>query len=330
MKEEIKKQAVKTAKLSVYSNTFLTSGKLIVGIAIGSVSVISEAVHSLIDLIASFIALFAVKKSSQPDDNDHPYGHGKFENISGTIEALLIFAAAVYIIYEAVARLINPQEIVMPVIGVLVMFISSAVNFFISNRLFAVAKKAESVALEADGWHLRTDVYTSLGVMAALLIIIVVKFFYPEANIYWLDSAAALIVAAMILKAAYSLTVKSARDLFDICLPDEEVAAVENIIRTDKNITGYHDLKTRKAGNRRFVEFHILVAPEMTVLQSHEITRKLDSAIASKLENTLVTVHVEPCDNTCTPKCRTGCINKYYKLENKDKMKDIEKSIKKR
>jgi cation diffusion facilitator family transporter len=314
--EELKKEAVKTAKLSVYSNSFLIAGKLIAGIIVGSVSIISEAVHSFIDLLASFIALFAVKKSSLPADNDHPYGHEKFENISGTIEALLIFGAAVYIIYESVSRLINPRELEMPAIGAAVMFISLAVNFFISGRLFSAAKKTGSVALEADGWHLRADIYTSLGVMLALLVITAAKFFLPEANMYWLDPVAALIVAAMIIKSAYNLTIKSARDLFDTGLPDEEVAVIENIIRADKNIAGYHELKTRKAGNRRFVEFHILVKPDMTVLESHEITRKFDYQIAEVFSDTLVTIHVEPCDNTCTPKCRVGCLSKSCGIEN--------------
>ena len=315
----ISKHTVSAAKLSVYSNSFLTLGKLIVGIIIGSISIISEAVHSLIDLMASFIALFAVKKSSQPADRDHPYGHGKFENISGTIEALLIFAAAIYIIYEAVMRLINPQEIKAPVIGVLIMLISSVINYIISKKLFSAAKKSGSIALEADGWHLRTDVYTSLGVMSALIIITIVKFFFNNVDIYWLDPVAALVVAVMIIKAAYSLTVKSAKDLFDICLPVEEVAIVENIIRANKNISGYHDLKTRKAGNKKFVEFHILVAPEMSVLESHEITRKFDDEIAKALQNVQITIHVEPCDDTCTPKCREGCITKHGKAEKIEK-----------
>jgi len=316
------KLVINTAKLSVFSNLSLTLGKLIVGIIIGSVSIISEAVHSLIDLLASFIAFFAVREAAKPADDEHPYGHGKFENISGTVEALLIFAAAAYIVYEAVKRLLNPQPVAMPALGVAVMFVSAAVNFAVSSRLFKVAKQAESIALEADGWHLRTDVYTSLGVMIVMLVIAVSKFFYPEKDVHWLDPLAALVVAGMILKAAFELTVKSAKDLFDICLPPEEVAVVENIIRTDKNISGYHDLKTRKAGNKRFAEFHILVNPAMTVAQSHEITRKLDLAIASKLENATVTIHVEPCDNTCTPKCQKGCLTKYCKLENAVKLKN--------
>lgn len=313
--KQLRDYAVKTAKLSVFSNAALALCKLVAGIAIGSVSVISEAAHSLIDLLASFIALFAVKKSSRPADKDHPYGHEKYENVSGVIEALLIFGAAVYIIYEAVSRLIHPRAIEMPAVGLLVMFVSCAVNFFISEKLFYAAEKTGSVALEADGWHLRTDVYTSFGVMLALLAITAAEFFFPGADIYRLDSAAALIVAAMILKAAYSMTAKSARDLFDKSLSDEEVALVEDIIRADKNISGYHDLKTRKAGNKRFIEFHILVKPAMSVYESHEITRKFDYQISERLSNAHVIIHVEPCDSTCTPKCRSGCLSKKRKAE---------------
>ncbi len=307
---------VKTARLSVISNTCLTLGKLTVGVLIGSISIISEAVHSLIDLIAALIAFFAVKESSKPADDIHNYGHGKFENISGTIEALLIFAAAVYIIYEAISRLLNPREVSMPVIGVLIMLVSAIVNFVISRKLFIVSKRYDSVALEADAWHLRTDVYTSLGVMGALTVITVVKLLFTHVNIYWLDPVAALAVAVLILKAAFVLTIKSAKDLFDVCLPAEEVALVENIIRSDKTIAGYHDLKTRKAGSRRFVEFHILVDPKMTVFESHEITRRIDREIFSRLDNVSITIHVEPCDNTCTPKCQSGCLTKYCRLEN--------------
>ncbi|MCL2485773.1 MAG: cation diffusion facilitator family transporter [Endomicrobia bacterium] len=313
----IEKKAVRTAALSVFSNTILTILKLVVGIMIGSVAIISEAVHSAIDLIAALIALFAVKTSAKPADDEHPYGHGKVENISGTIEALLIFVAAGYIIYESVNRLMNPQPVESPLIGVFVMLFASVVNYFVAMRLFKVAKEADSIALEADGWHLLTDVYTSLGVMAALAVMVIIEFVSPGKNIHWIDPVAALIVAAMIIKAAYTLTIKSAKDLFDVSLSQEEIALVENIIRSYKDtISGYHDLKTRKAGNKCFVEVHILVNPEMTVLQSHEITREIDGSIAEKLKNVFVTIHVEPCDDTCTPKCQTGCLTKFFK-ENK-------------
>ncbi|MDR1695567.1 MAG: cation diffusion facilitator family transporter [Endomicrobium sp.] len=314
---ELEKRALKTAHLSVFSNSVLTALKFAVGIIIGSVSIISEAVHSCIDLIASLIAVFAVKKSSVPADDEHPYGHGKYENISGTIEALLIFAAAIYIFYESLERLLNPRDIKTPLVGVLIMLFAAVVNYCVSLKLFKVAKQADSLALEADAWHLRADVYTSAGVMAALSVMMFLKLSFPDMNVSWIDPAAALVVAFMIIRAAYKLTVKSAKDLFDASLSHEEVAFVEDALRSHKGIIcGYHDLKTRKSGNKRFVEVHILVDPEMTVLQSHEITRKIDGQIAEKLEIVLVNIHVEPCDHTCTPKCRDGCLNKYSKQEN--------------
>ena len=305
-------KAVNTAKLSVFSNSCLTLGKLITGILTGSIAIISEAVHSLIDLIAAFIAFMAVREASKPADDKHPYGHGKYENVSGTIEALLIFAAAIYIIYHAVLRLIYPVPVRAPLIGVIVMLVSSVVNFFVSARLFKVAKETDSIALEADGWHLRTDVWTSAGVMAALLVMTMLAFF-NAGEFWWIDSVAALLVAVLIIKAAVRLTTKSVRDLFDESLPDEEVACVEDIIRSYSHIiSGCHDLKTRKAGNKRFAEFHILLNPKMTVSQSHEITRELEGKISSKFENISITIHVEPCDDTCTPKCRKGCFIKTF------------------
>jgi cation diffusion facilitator family transporter len=132
------------------SNTVLTLGKLITGIITGYIAIVSEAVHSLIDLVAALIAYFSVRKASQPADRIHQYGYGKFENISGTIEGLLIFAAAIYIVYYAVEKLFNPEPLGTPIIGVIIMLISAIVNFFVSQKLFAGAKENESLAAETD------------------------------------------------------------------------------------------------------------------------------------------------------------------------------------
>src|SRR5512145_887512 len=157
-----------TARLSVLSNTCLVLMKFVVGFAIGSVSIISEAIHSAMDLIAAVIAFFSVRKSSEPPDAAHAFGHGKFEDISGLVEALLIFVAAILIIREAVTKLLGETtEELQPqllILGIAVMGISALVNWYVSQRLMKVAKESESIALESDAWHLRTDVYTSLGV----------------------------------------------------------------------------------------------------------------------------------------------------------------------
>ncbi|MDR0956827.1 MAG: cation diffusion facilitator family transporter [Endomicrobium sp.] len=314
---QIELVAVKTAKFSILSNISLTLSKFIIGIIIGSISIISEAIHSFVDLLAALMAYYAVKKASMPPDKAHPYGYGKFENISGIIEALLIFIAAIYIVYESIKKLLYPSSINMPVVGILVMLFSVLVNFFVSRKLFYVAKEMDSVALEANAWHLRADVYTSIGIMFVLSIITFIDIFKFHANIfYWLDSIAAFVVAFMITKTAWKLISKSAKDLFDASLPNKEISIIENVICQNDDIVGYHALKTRKSGNKRFVEFHILVNPKMTVYRSHEITREINFEVSGRLENSIVTIHVEPCDNTCTLKCLEGCLIKACKSVN--------------
>ena len=306
MDQNVRKARV--AWLSVASNSMLVIGKLVIGFLIGSVSVMSEAIHSAVDLVAAVIALLAVKTAGKPADDDHPFGHGKVENISGTVEALLIFLAAAWIIYEAVKRILHPEPLDMAMWGVLVMGISATVNIIVSHYLFKVGRATHSVALVADAWHLRTDVYTSAGVMVALGIVWVVGVVRPEWNVQLIDPIAAILVALLILKAAYDLTKQAARDLLDVRLPEEEVAWLrECIITSSVQVKGYHRLRTRKAGAFRFVEFHLIVDPEMSVNDSHALTEQINRCINERYENTSVLVHIEPCDGECAPACEEGC-----------------------
>jgi cation diffusion facilitator family transporter len=303
------RRKVRAAVLSVISNTTLVAMKLCVGVVIGSVSIISEAIHSGVDLLAAIIALFSVKTSSIPADSRHPFGHGKIENISGTIEALLIFVAAIWIIHEAVNKLMHPGPIEAIGWGVGVMLISMVVNIVISEMLFKVGRETESIALQADAWHLRTDVYTSAGVMVSLAMIWMAQWFFPNNDFFWLDPVAAICVALIIIKAAYDLTVQSARDLLDVHLPDDEEDNIRRCILDYSSVVcGYHDLKTRKSGHFRFVEFHLKVDPHMSVMDSHAIAKSLKRNIRELFPGTTVTIHIEPCDNDCIDKCIEGCI----------------------
>jgi cation diffusion facilitator family transporter len=294
--------------LSVASNSFLVLFKVIVGVANGSVSIISEAIHSGVDLVAAIIAMFSVKTSSVPADERHPFGHGKIENISGFVEALLIFLAAFWIIMEALKKLISSTTIEHAGWGVGVMLFSSVVNFIVSQKLFKVGKEADSIALQADAWHLRTDVYTSAGVMAGLGIIWIGHEFFSAHNINWIDPVAAIFVAVLIMHAAYELTVQSLRDLIDVTLPPEEENYIRDIIINNKRICGFHQLRTRKAGHVRFVEFHIKVDPQMTVHDSHNITRILKQDIRTKFADCVITIHIEPCEGECKDDCVSGCL----------------------
>ena len=298
----------RVAMLSVASNSVLVLFKVVVGVLIGSVSIISEAIHSGMDLLAAVIAMFSVKTSSVPADDRHPFGHGKIENISGFVEALLIFIAAFWIIFEALKKLNSPKVMEFAEWGVAVMLFSSVVNYFVSRKLFQVGKEADSIALQADAWHLRTDVYTSAGVMAGLSVIWLGHKLFPDPDIHWIDPVAALFVAVLILRTAYNLTVHSILDLLDVKLPPEEEDFIRSIIIHQPVIYGFHQLKTRKAGHVRFVEFHINVDPQMTVLDSHGITKTLKQNIRKKFTDCVITIHIEPCDGVCSDVCAAGCL----------------------
>jgi cation diffusion facilitator family transporter len=300
---------VRIAVLSVISNTTLVVMKLFVGLLIGSVSIISEAIHSGVDLLAAIIALFSVKTSSIPADSEHPFGHGKIENISGTIEALLIFVAALWIIFEAAKKLTHPEPMEAIGWGVGVMMISAIANIVVSKMLFKVGRETDSIALQADAWHLRTDVYTSVGVMVSLFLIWMAQWIFPGKDFFWLDPVAAIGVALLIIKAAYDLTAQSAKDLLDVHLPDVEVEWIRQCILDHRSVVrGFHDLRTRKAGHFRFVEFHMKVGRQMSLVDAHDITKVLKKKITARFPGTTVTIHIEPCDSDCVDKCIEGCL----------------------
>ncbi len=278
------KKKVKVARLSIISNTSLIIIKTVVGLISGSVSIISEAIHSFMDLLAAIIAFFSVRVSDRPADSRHPYGHGKFENISGVIEALLIFIAAGWIIYEAIDKLINRNEVESIGLGSLVMLFSAIINFVVSKQLYKVAKETDSIALEADALHLKTDVLTSLGVAIGLFVIWIT-------DIHILDPIIAILVALLILKESYVLLRKAYSPLLDIALSPDEILMIEDSIKAF-NIP-YHELKTRKAGNYRFAEFHIEM-PEATQLKDvHELCDRIEDSIKSRFKEISVTIHVE-------------------------------------
>jgi cation diffusion facilitator family transporter len=304
-KESLDALKQKTAQLSVISNTGLVIMKIIVGFSIGSVSIISEAIHSAMDLIAAVIAFFSVRKSSEPPDADHAFGHGKFEDISGLVEALLIFVAAILIIREALTKLLGEAtEELQPqllIFGIAVMGISALVNWYVSQRLMKVAKESESIALESDAWHLRTDVYTSLGVFAGLILIKL------TGNPIF-DPLFALGVAVVILKAAYDLTIKSFADLIDHSIPEEDEKRIKDIICEHASIyAGFHDLRTRRSGPEIFIEFHLVMPGEITVRESHDLADHLEADLNLEYPRANITIHIEPCNEGGCKRCGEFC-----------------------
>ncbi|MCZ9312660.1 MAG: cation diffusion facilitator family transporter [Methanocorpusculum sp.] len=301
--DDARKQNV--ACLSVFSNLFLTVAKILTGVSIGSVSIISEGIHSGMDLLASCIAYFSVRKSAEPPDADHAFGHGKYEDASGLVEALLIVLAAGIIIWEACHKLISGGEMVsldLLYAGMIVMGISAVMNFFVSQRLMKVAKETESIALESDAWHLRTDVLTSAGVFAGLVLIQIT-------HLVFLDSVIAIIVALLILREAYSLIRRSFADLMDESLSEDEVILIKEIIcRHANEFTNFHSLKTRRSGPNRFVEFHLMMPHATPLDAAHAVLKGIENELVAEMPRTSVIVHLDPCDGRCgRPECTFVC-----------------------
>lgn len=301
VKELLADEKQKIAALSILSNSTLVLLKLIAGILTNSVSIISEAIHSGLDLVAAIIAFIAVRISSRPPDHRHRYGHGKFENISGTIEALLIFIAAIWIIIEAYDKIVHGAKVETIGIGIAVMAFASLVNWIISGLLMRTATKTDSIALEADALHLRTDVYTSLGVMLGLLVLYVTK-------IQILDPIIAIAVALLIFKAAYDLTLKALVPLLDVALPPEEEAEINSALSiiSAEGIVGFHQLRTRKAGAERYVDMHLVVPRYLSIAQVHDLCDRIEKEIEDRLSYVHVLVHAEPCEDEDCPTCQNS------------------------
>jgi cation diffusion facilitator family transporter len=282
------------AWLSVASNSLLTAGKLVAGFASGSVSILSEAAHSAMDLIAAGIATFSVHVADRPPDHTHPYGHEKIENISGVIEGLLIFAAAVWIILEAVDKLLHGVDLKYLGHGLVVMGISGAMNMVVATLLKKSAIRNRSVALEADAAHLYADVYTSAGVFVGLAVITVGRRVF-KADLAWLDPVIAMGVAVLILVTAYRITRKSFFPLLDSSASPGQIARIEGIMSEfRKDGVDFHKLRTRSAGGSLYVDLHMGFKPGISLERGHDLSHSLTAQIEETVPGAKVLVHLEP------------------------------------
>lgn len=281
-------QKVKAARVSVASNVLLVVLKLAVGAAVGSVSVMSEAIHSAVDLLAAVIALLSVRVSNRPADGDHAYGHGKVENLSALVEGALILVAAGWIIIEAAKKLRSGEGALMLAPGMAVMALSAGVNWLVSAYLFRVAREQESMALAADALHLRTDVWTSLGVLGGLALVQVT-------GLRWLDPVVAIGVALFIARAGFDMCREALQPLVDARLPVEEEAEIMRLIERYRSwYVDIHDLRTRRSGSVRHVDFHLVVPGDRPLEEVHQLCDLIEGAIHERYPSSHVLIHPEP------------------------------------
>jgi len=286
-------RAARTARLSILSNTLLVALKLAVGLLSGSVSIISEAIHSFMDLFAAVMAFVSIRLARRPADKRHPYGHEKIENVSGVLEAILIFVAVCLIIYEAVQKLIHNEPVQRLELGLVVMTISGAVNILVSRKLYRVAAEERSVALEADALHLKTDVYSSLGVAVGLLVIVALQRLAGFAWVSYLDPIVAIAIAALILRESWSMLRKAFGPLVDTSLSLQDIAAIETCVKRYPNV-GLHSLRTRSAGGKKHIDFHLSVPEVISVKESHSLCDAIERDLRRLIPKASILIHVEP------------------------------------
>ena len=281
----------RAAAISIISNTTLIALKIIAGVLTGSVAILTEALHSAIDLLASFIAFFSVRRAEEPADASHRYGHEKFENAAAAAEGMLILAGSAVIAYAAIRSLINGPELENLGIGIVVIGFASVANLAVSTWLFRRARETSSPALEGDAAHLRTDAYTSIGVLVGLGLV-------SATGWHWLDPVVALLIALAIVVTGTRITMGSLRVLVDEALPDEELAVITRAIESfaDRGVVGYHQLRTRQAGARRYVDLHVQFARGTTLEEAHRIGHELQDTIDAELHGADVLIHLEPED----------------------------------
>ncbi len=277
------------AGLSIASNSVLIALKLAAGAITGSIAIVTEAVHSLIDLVASVVAFVSVRKADEPADAEHPYGHEKVESLAATIEGMLILVGAGIIVYEATHRLVVGSEVDRLGIGIAVMGFSILANLVVSGVLSRQAREHDSPALEGDAAHLRTDALTSLGVLAGLALVEIT-------GVVAFDSITALLVATAIVAAGLRIVRRSSGVLVDEALPDAEMDRIEAAIAAARTpeVAGYHKLRARRAGARRYIDLHVQYRSGTSLERAHELAHEMRDEIEAGIRRAEVLIHVEP------------------------------------
>lgn len=274
------------AALSLVSNVLITVAKLVGAILTGSVSVLSEAAHSLGDIAASGIAWVSVRVADKPADAEHPFGHGKVESIAGLAESLLLAGAALFVGIEAITRLYRPEPLQADLAFYIILG-TAVCSIFVGRFVHSTAIETDSEALKANAAHIFADVVTSAGVLAALLLVWIT-------NLTWIDPVAGLLLSVWIVYVAARLAIASINILIDVRLPDAEVELIEKVLRDHPRIQGFHQLRTRKAGSYRHIDAHILMDDNLTLIEAHNLTEEVEDLIRDKLPNVSISLHMEP------------------------------------
>jgi cation diffusion facilitator family transporter len=281
----------RAAAISVASNSTLILLKMIAATITGSVAILTEAVHSSIDLVASIVAFLSVRKADNPADERHRYGHEKIENLAAAIEGILILVGSAAIAFEAIRHLVQHGRVHTVGIGIAVVAVSMAVNTGVAGRLAWAARRTGSAALAGDAAHLGTDALTSAAVLLALVLV-------DATGAEWIDPVVALIAALIVTRTGVMLLAQASRVLVDEALPAEEVDRIRSAVEgfSTHGVVGYHELRTRRAGSTRHVDLHLQFRAGTSLEEAHRTAHELQDLIAARLAGADVLIHLEPED----------------------------------
>ena len=282
------------ARLSALVVISLILLKTVVGIITGSLSIIAQAVDSFLDLFAVGITFVAVYIAAKPADSEHPFGHGKAENIAAIIQATLIFCAGGIIIYSAISRFGAADPLELTEAGIAVMAVSIIASILLSRYLRKVAQQEDSMALEANAHNIAVDVYSAAAVLVGLVLVRIT-------GLDVIDNILALCVALLILKVGLDVLRKAFKSLVDVKLPEEEEKSIEQAIAEHfgDQVIEFHNLRTRKSGSQRYIDMHLVMPRHISLEEAHNMCDHLEKDMKQRLLRTDITIHVEPCDSKC-------------------------------
>ncbi len=291
----------RVSKVSIGAIALLIAVKAVAVALTGSIGILADAVHSLVDLTGAIIGYIGVRVAGRPPDEEHRFGHGRAEDMAGAVIAALIFIAGAIIAYHAIQRLLSGAVVEMVDAGIFATAGAIAINVAVSRYVLGMARATDSIALEAMGRDLMADVMSSVAVLVGLVLV-------RATGQAFLDPVVALIVVVLITRAAFLTMRKAANNLMDTKLPEEEESRIRELLNRHKDIANYHGMRTRKAGSQRHVQLHIVVPRDKTVEEGHRVAEDVEDEIRTLFPGSAVTVHVEPCTPDCA-ECPTPCEN---------------------
>jgi len=298
---QLKATKERVSKVAIGAVVSLIAIKIVAAVLTGSIGILADAVHSMVDLTGAVIGYIGVRVAGRPPDKEHRFGHGRAEDMAGAVIAALIFIAGGIIAYQSIQRLFTGSAVEMVDAGIFATAGAIAINVAVSRYVLGAARQTDSVALEATGRDLMADVMSSVAVLLGLVLV-------RATGQPLLDPVVALIVVVLIVRAAFVTMRKAVNNLIDTRLPEEEESRIGELLNRHKDVSNYHGMRTRKAGSQRHVQLHIVVPRDRTVEEGHRVAEDVEDEIRALFPGSAVTVHVEPCTPDCA-ECPTPCEN---------------------